>query len=556
MCALDSQEPRMKVYEAVAKALVAEGTQTIFGLMGDANMELLGELSDRDVEFVKVRHEQGAAAMADGYARASGGVGVCTVTCGPGLLNTATSLAVARAHHSGVVVIAGASPRSDPGHLQSFDQDAFGSVCAGRTISLTRAADTGEVVAAAFAAARSGEGPVLVNLPMDVQALDVPEPWHYEPAMIPSSESLAVPDLSEAVAALRGAERPAMIVGRGAVDANAEDAVAALAEAAGAPFVTTLQATGFAGGHPLSLGNAGLMGSPAAFALLEDADCLLVVGASLYRLTTGFGRLLEDARIVLVDIDPAAASKADVFVQGDARAVSEALVLELHRGGWDDRAAAAIQRVPVAPYPFTADHGAGTVDPRSAFVALNRILPSEHPVVMDAGHFISFAGPLLSIRRPRDWIFPTDLGCIGQSTSAAVGVSRARPGERVTVVAGDAGFLMGISELETAARYELPITFFVINDEGWGQEAHVLSMKGAAPELALARTPDLAKLAEGFGATGYTVAGPEDLDGLEHAITTAPGPLVVDVRVNPGVRNWVIEQFALAGHDITETVSA
>lgn len=546
----------MRIYEAVADALVCEGTRTIFGLMGDANMELLGELTGRDVEFIKVRHEQGAAAMADGYARAGDRVGVCAVTCGPGLLNTCTSLAVARAHRSPVVVLAGASPLSDPGHLQSFDQDALGSVVAGKTISLTGTEDLAETIAAAFSAARSGDGPVLVNMPMDVQALNIPEPWHYQPVGSAPRETPAVPDLSAALAALKDADRPAMIVGRGAVTSGAQAAVAALAEALGAPFATTLQATGFDGDHPLSLGNAGLMGSPAAFALLEDADCLLVVGASLYRLTTGFGRLLDDARLVVVDIDPEMAARSDVFVHGDARVVSQALAHQLGDGSTNDRAAAAGERMPSEPYPFEVDHGIGTVDPRSAFIELDRILPPERVVVMDAGHFISFAGPLLRIRRAGDWIFPTDLGCIGQSTSTAVGVALARPGERVTMVAGDAGFLMGISELETAARYGLPITFFVINDGAWGQEAHVLSLKGEEPDLALAQTPSLAKVAEGVDAVGYTVAGAEDLAGLEGVIAGTRGPLVVDVRVNPTVRNWVIEQFALAGHDITETVDS
>lgn len=545
----------MTVYEAVADALVQEGTRTIFGLMGDANMELLGELTAREVEFVKVRHEQGAAAMADGYARVSGAVGVCTVTCGPGLINTSTSLAVACRHRSAVVVIAGASPLGDPGHLQSFDQQSLGETLAGTTISVTRPDEVASCIADAFAAARSGGGPVLVNLPMDVQAGVLTEPWRYVRATPAAPPALPLPDVSEAVVAIAGAERPAMIVGRGALLADAELAVIDLAEAAGAPFVTTLQATGLGADHRLSLGNAGLMGSPAAFAVIREADCLVVLGASLYRLTTGFGALLEDARVVLVDSDPAAAAKADVFVCGDVRAVGEALARELRAHTQHDPSAAAA-RMPTDPYPFEPDHGVGTVDPRSAFVELDRVLPEDRVIVMDAGHFISFAGPLLRIPSPAGWVFPTDLGCIGQSLSAAIGVAKARPGQRVTVVAGDAGFLMGISELETAARLDLPITCFVINDHGWGQEAHVLTMKGGDPELALAPTPDLRRLAEGFGAAGYTVAGPADLSGLGAAIAAARGPLVVDVLVNPRVRNWVIEQFALAGHDISETAGA
>jgi thiamine pyrophosphate-dependent acetolactate synthase large subunit-like protein len=189
-------------------------------------------------------------------------------------------------------------------------------------------------------------------------------------------------------------------------------------------------------------------------------------------------------------------------------------------------------------------------------VELDRVLPDDRVLVVDAGHFISFAGPFMRVIDPHNWIFPTDMGCIGQGLSTSLGVAAARPGQRITVIAGDAGFLMGISELETAGRYGWPVTFFVINDGAWGQEVHVLELKHKDPELARAATPDLARLAEAFGATGYTIRSEADLAGLQAAIEGTKGPLVVDVCVNPAVRNWVIDEFKLAGHDITDTVVA
>ncbi|MCW2993739.1 MAG: thiamine pyrophosphate enzyme-like binding region, partial [Conexibacter sp.] len=178
----------MKVYEAIADALVGEQVGRVFGLMGDGNMELLAELTDRrGVDFVKVRHEQGAVAMADGYARASGEVGVCTVTCGPALLNTATSLAVARSHGSAVVLLAGDTPADDPGHLQNVDQQRFGAALAATTIAVTDPGEVAAKIAEAFLAARIGHGPVLVNLPMDVQGRDLPGAWSYAPAAVPAA---------------------------------------------------------------------------------------------------------------------------------------------------------------------------------------------------------------------------------------------------------------------------------------------------------------------------------------------------------------------------------
>jgi thiamine pyrophosphate-dependent acetolactate synthase large subunit-like protein len=562
----------MKVYEAVGAAVAGEGVDVVFGLMGDGNMELLLDLTEEHgVRFVTVRHEQGAVAMADGFARASGGVGVATTTCGPALLNTATSLAVARAHGSAVVLLAGDTPGGDPGHLQNVDQEAFGRAVAGTTLTLDDPSRAAETVAAAFAAARAGRGPVVLNLPMDVQALETTLDHDAAPGTVaqPTTTTppavLELPDaalLDDAVRRLTGARLPVVIAGAGVVAAGAEAAVVALAEALDAPFATTLQACGVGGGHPLSLGNAGLAGDPEALALLEEADCVLAIGASLHRLTTAFGRVTADADVIRVDRDPAAArTGAGVALAGDARVVTEALVTRVHAArnagagetaDADGRGAAA--RVAQVGYPFDPDHGDGTVDPRSAFVALDRVLPrDDRTLVVDAGHFISFVGPLVHVGSPADWIFPTDLGCIGQTLATAIGVAVARPGRRITVVAGDAGFLMGLAELETAGRYDLPITFFVINDAAWGQEAHVLRLKGRSEALAHVPTPDLARVAQGYGMAGFSVTTPGDLDALGDVLGAATGPVVVDVRVNPAVPNWVIESFGLVGHDITST---
>jgi thiamine pyrophosphate-dependent acetolactate synthase large subunit-like protein len=546
----------MKVFEVVSEAVVAEGVDAVFGLMGDGNMDLLLDLTGKyGVEFVVVRHEQGAVAMADGYARASGNVAVATTTCGPGLLNTSTSMAVARAHGSQVVVISGDTPLGDPGHLQNVDQEAFGAAVAGTTVTLRDPALARRTVAEAFAAARDGRGPVLLNLPMDLQAAEASEQLPMAPPSSPSDPP-AIDDriLAEVVDRLREAEAPALIAGHGLIAADAENLLVALAERLDAPFGTTLQATGLGGEHPLSYGNAGLAGTPGALQLLEASDCIVAVGASLHRLTTAFGRVTADKTVIRIDHDGAVGGDDDLLLHADVGQALEALLASLDA---PPAGRVAEERVAAAGYPFDADHGEGTVDPRSAFVGLDGALPARgRNLVVDAGHFISFVGPLVKVAEPADWIFPTDLGCIGQTLSASIGVAKARPGRRVTVVAGDAGFLMGIAELETAVRYELPITFFIINDHGWGQEAHVLRLKGEPEQLARAVVPDLARVAAGYGAEGFTLAGPDDLERLPEVLEAATGPLVVDVLVNPAVPNWVIESFGLVGHDIRDTAAA
>lgn len=516
--------------------------------MGDANMSLVSALTDvHGLRFVSARHEQGATAMADGYSRASNTVGVCTVTRGPGLLNASTSLAVARAHGTPLVMLAGDRPTNDPDHVQAIDQPALALATAGRTVSLESSRDAAALVRGAFEQARSAAAPVVVNLPSDVLIKEAETgAARAHQALPPRSRGLQLDGdaVAAAASALRRAVRPAILAGRGAVLSGARDSVIELATLLGAPIFTTLRASGLAGRHPLAAGNAGQASIPERQRLLASSDCLLVVGSSLSPFSTKDGRFTRQKVIVRIDSDERVIGRdGGIEVLADAREAVLAICAELRR----TRSEASPRVVRSLPrFHFVPEHGAGSVDPRSALLAIEAALPRRRALVLDAGHFLPFAGALLSVAEPEDWFLAADLGTIGQSLATGLGVAAARPSTSVNVICGDGGFLMGIAELETAVRHGLNVTVFVLNDGGYGQEIHMLELEGRSPRNAILPTPDIAAVARAYGASGYRIAAEGQLSRLRDILERADGPTIVEIIINSRVRNWEIEELRAA----------
>jgi acetolactate synthase I/II/III large subunit len=544
---MSTQESGRRVYADLADALTSEGATHVFALMGDGNLELLADLAERvGLPLVHARHEQGAVAMADGYARFSGRTGVASVTHGPGLSNTATSLLTAAGARSPLVLIAADTPATDLHHPQAFDQVGFGRVSRAHVQQLRAPATVAADVAAAFRHARQARGPVILNAPADMLREPTPgRPAKYAPYPVLTPRSVPEPSAVQAAAqALQNARRPAILAGAGvALSENAEEPIARIARALGAPVTTTLMAHGLLSDSPLSVGTAGGLGAGKGSAVLRDADCVLAIGASINNWTID-GGLSPNAIVIHADADPAAIGRhvrADIALVGDAGLTVLVLLQELghsaqEKPAWEPRS-----------QPAGGDTGSAAGDglnPREIIATLDRALPQRRLLVVDAGHFSSFAQQGMRSSGARDYTFTHQFGAIGQGLGIALGAAIARPGERVTAIVGDGCLLMSVAELDTLARYRLPVTLFVMNDEGYGQERHMLSAKGFDAREASFTTPKLARLAEAFGIHGEQIDTQAALATLPAMLKAADGPLLVDVRIDSGIQNRSFKDIA------------
>jgi len=531
----------MKLRQGVAGALVGEGVDVVFALMGDANQDLICDLGERcGVRIVHGRHEQGVVGMADGYARFSGQPGVATVTQGPGLTNTATSLVVSTRRRVPVLVLAGDASLGDLHNPQGFDQQAFAELMTGNGARVESERGLTDILATAFHRVRSGL-PFVLSLPADVQNIDLGEGWDYQPYAPPPQRSSADPDLiGTASQVLSAARQPAVLAGRGAVASDAGAALRELGEAIGAPLMTTLLANGLFSGHRLDAGVCGGLGDGRALRALEHCDVVVAIGAELNQWTTHFGSALDGRRLVQIDTDPASFGRyhrPDVALLGDATATIRALTSRISAEPGSLREPSAelmsiLERLgPLDSSPYLDTEC--SVDPRHALADIDRLLPAHRKVVIDGGHAAQVACQSLRASSPRDWTCTSvDFGAIGQGLSVAIGGCFARPGERITHVTADGALMMGLAEFDTAVRHSLPLTVVVLNDQSMGQERHNLIHKGIPTSYTDYPSPDLVALAGAYGATGYRIENPDQLDRLPAALAHDAGVVVVDIRIN------------------------
>ncbi|GIW05466.1 MAG: acetolactate synthase I/II/III large subunit [Dehalococcoidia bacterium] len=535
---MTAERPR-RCYQLLAEAIVAEGVDVVFGVMGDGNLHLITDLVERlGVRFVAARHEAGAVAMADGYARASGRPGVCTVTHGPGLTQTGTPLTAARQARSPVVVIAGDTPPAFRLHAQNIDQHTFALASAGAIQQLRGAAHVPEDVALAFRHVRLGLGPIVLNAPVDLQlqpALPDARPTPSTERLAPPQRRLPDPERIAAVAErIARSERPVVLAGRGAVLAGARPALLALAERIGALLATTLLAKGWFDGEPFAVGLAGGFSDDRAREILRQADLVLAFGAGLNQFTVDQGRLFPHAALVQVELDPTRvgwATLVDDAILADARATAEALLAVLPptpRTGFRSEALRSHLAAPLLPpADVVADDG---LDPRLVARTVDAALPPRRNLVVGIGHYSGYPAIAVGVADPRDLVLPWHLGSVGLGLPVGIGVAVARPEQPTLVVEGDGGLLMSLPELETAARERIPLLVVVLDDRAYGAELHILAAEGLPTRLALFDTPDLARVAESLGCRAVRADTAEALRTALHAFDRTH-PLVVHVPV-------------------------
>ncbi|HEY6711818.1 MAG TPA: thiamine pyrophosphate-binding protein [Rubrobacter sp.] len=549
------QISKMRVSEAIGRTLAERGVEVCFGLAGSGNFSVLNALHAAGVAFYSSRHECGAVAMADGYARASGKIAVASVHQGPGFTNTLTGLTEAAKCRTPLLVLAADMPPSTLWSNFKIEQgilaETVGAVRERVRGPETAVADT----ARALRRARIERRPVVLNIPINLVEAScdggssaVPDWPALEPPRPSDRSVVEVADL------LEGANYPLIVAGRGAAMSGAREALEALADRVGAILATSAMGHGLFADHPYGVGIAGGFSSSLALKLLAQADAVLAFGASLNHWTMRHGRLFSpEARVAQVDLDGemiGALHRVDVGVVGDATATARAVADELERRGidkegfHDEALAGEIARGRSRDEPYEDQGTAEHVDPRTLSIALDDMLPTERTVATDSGHFLGYPSMYLSVPDHKGFVFPNAFQSVGLGLASGIGAAVARPDRLCVAAVGDGGALMSLGELETAARYRLPMVVVVYNDAAYGAEVHHFGPKGQPVNIARFPDTDFAALARAAGAEGVAVRKEGDLAPVEDWLERRDGPLVVDAKVNPEVRaEWLEEAF-------------
>jgi acetolactate synthase I/II/III large subunit len=546
----------MNVAEAVGRTLAAGGVGRVFGVVGSGNFHMTNALVDAGVPFVATRHENGAATMADGFARMSGRVAAVTVHQGCGLTNAMTGITEAAKSRTPVVVVAAevTQPRSN----FYVDQAALAAAVSAVSARITSASTAVAETRAAVDLARNERRTVVLNVPLPLQSEPVPPQAWNETAGSAAAVPPVTPsdgDLATLVDTLDRAERVVFVAGRGARGPGCRAALERLADATGALLATSAVAKGLFNGNPWSLDVSGGFSSPLAAELIRGADLIVGWGCALNMWTMRHGRLIgERATVIQVDDDPQAIGAhrdGAIGVVGDVgeTAVAAAADLTGTRPGYRSEAlktriAAEIRWRDV---PYDDDSTAERIDARTLTIALDDQLPAERVVSVDSGNFMGYPSMFLSV--PDEWGFCFTQGfqSIGLGLATAIGAALAQPDRLPVAALGDGGALMGVAELDTVVRLGLPMVVIVYNDDAYGAEIHHFGPDGHRLDTVVFPPTDIAAIARGFGFEAITVRAPGDLDPVADWVAgDRSAPLLIDAKTTRSAA-WFLED-AFAGH--------
>ena len=531
----------MKVSEAVADALAVEADGPIFGLMGDANMAVWDALvKDGRSRVIWSRHDGAAVLMTDGYAKATGRLGVCTVTCGPGLANCANALITAARAQTPMVIFTGHYV-DDGGKagLQAMDQRRFAQACECEYRLISNLDSMAEDIAEGFYTARTKNCPVVLDMPSALWDAELHWDWDYKPstgfvpyrAYPPSTEALQM--LADR---LRQARNPVIIAGRGAVMAGAHEAIERLGDMTGALLATSLLAKGYFRGNPWEIGVSGSFSSAPTEQLMARADFVLGLGASLNFYTSEGGMLFPNAQVVRVDVKPfppTIGNSPGHYFQGDALKTAEALTKILSGSalseGFRTAETRAVLQMPTETPPAPTDG----LDPRELMRCLSAALPDGTQVVSGGGHFWSW--PVAHLMLPAGGRFQHSVafGSIGLGLAHGIGAAAGRPDLFTLVVEGDGSFLQAIQELHAAAEQGIRLAVLIMNDSGYGAEVLKLKWKNRDPRNASWNSPDFVTVAKSFGGDGVRLGAEADITDAIVRAMQSKGPFVIDARISP-----------------------
>jgi thiamine pyrophosphate-dependent acetolactate synthase large subunit-like protein len=545
---------RETVAEAVGRALVRSGVDSVFGVVGSGNFAVTNAMVAAGARYVAARHEGGAATMADACARLTGRVAAVSLHQGCGLTNALTGITEAAKSRTPLVVVTAeaTSPRSN----FAIDQFALAQAVGAVPLRVDAAGTAVARAVAAVATARDERRVVVLNLPLDVQALEVPAPGEQHapaPRPVPAPDPAAVDRLADA---LRRARRPVFVAGRGARGVGCRAALEELADRSGALLATSAVARGLFHGSPWDLDVSGGFATPVAAELIGGADLVVGWGCALNMWTMRHGRLIaDDAVVVQVDVAPDAigAQREVAFgVVGDVVAVAGAVTGLLDDGAAGYRTtevrAALTARRRWRDEPFDDDGGDGLVDPRTLTIALDDLLPPERVVAVDSGNFMGYPSMFLGVPDEYGFVFTQAFQSVGLGLATAIGAAVARPDRLPVAALGDGGALMGASELETVVRLGLPMVVVVYDDAGYGAEVHHFGPGGAPLDTVRFPETDFAAIARGHRFAAVTVREVADLAEVADWLAgPRTAPLLIDAKVTRDRPSWWLEE-AFRGH--------
>lgn len=533
--------------KALLESLKKEKATVVFGIPGGANLPIYDALVDSDIRHILCRHEQSAAHMADGFARASGRAGVCFATSGPGTTNLVTGIANAYMDSSPIVAVTGqvATPFIGKDAFQETDTIGITTPITKYNFQPRKASEIPSTIKKAFYIATTGRpGPVLVDIPKDVQSqianIDFPEKIEirgYKPNGVPEMESV-----KQSARLLSEAKKPFILAGGGVKVSNAYQSLQKLSEFLLAPVGTTFMGKGcFREDHPLSLGVVGMHGTPEANKIILETDVLFAVGVRFSDRTTGnIDEFCREAKIIHADVDAAEIGKnriADIPIVGDADQTLQKLLESLRkrmskrkRSEWFETVRHV--REELKDNSETKETG---LTPRPILKTLRRLLPRNAIVTTEVGQNQMWAGLFFESYLPRTFISSGGLGTMGFGFPASLGAKVAKPDVPVVDIAGDGSFMMTENSLGTSIVDKIPVTVIVLNNSVLGMPAQwqrfFYNRRYSAVELK--RIPDLVKLAQAYGAEGVRVGSTDEFERAVKTALNSEVTTVIDVPISP-----------------------
>ena len=532
------------------ESLKAEGVEVIFGLPGGVLLDLYDEMPKHDIRHILVRHEQGGAHMADGYARATGRVGVCLVTSGPGATNTVTGIATAYMDSIPIVVFTGQVPTALIGNDAFQEADIVGITrpCTKHNYLVKDVHDLARIIREAFYLARSGRpGPILVDLPKDV--INAKAEYKYPKNISlkgykPTTEA-HMGQIKRAYTAIGKAKKPVIYAGGGVINSNAAGELKQLGENLRCPVTTTLMGLGgFPAPHELWLGMLGMHGTFRANMAMGSTDLLIAIGARFDDRVTGkLDEFAPSAKIIHIDIDPTSISKnvkVDIPIVGDCKDALKKLLqlakespiddLEKVRKPWLDQ----IQKWKET-YPLAYEQKDDLIKPQYVVEKLYELSEGKAIIATEVGQNQMWAAQYYHYSKPRTLLTSGGLGTMGYGLPAAIGAQAAFPDRLVIDVAGDGSIQMCIQEMITAVENNLPVKVAILNNQylGMVRQWQQLFYEKNYCSTCLKIAPDFVKLAEAYGALGLRAQKPDEVEAVIREGFASPKPVIMDFVVNP-----------------------